>query len=113
MTDPSPGSEPSASPPTDSSKPPSSSRSPSETCANCVKIPSTPSKLPLRQCLRCHSITYCSKECQKADFKAHKKACSALAQEYSKVHTPKMASRATPKANEKGGRAIQKWEYDT
>lgn len=92
---------------------PSLSTSPLQTpklCAQCNKIPEDSLANPLRQCLRCHSISYCGKECQKAHFKTHKRVCASLAQEYSKTHEPKMAIRAPSKAGGKEGRAIQKWE---
>jgi len=45
-----------------------------QTCAQC--------KLPARhaqQCGACKSVFYCNKECQKSDWKAHKKECRLLA----------------------------------
>ncbi|KAF1915380.1 hypothetical protein BDU57DRAFT_433192, partial [Ampelomyces quisqualis] len=64
-----------------------------------------------KQCLKCHSATYCSRECQKAHFKAHKKVCAALAQQYVQANEPKMASRSS--GGGKGGareRGLQKWQ---
>lgn len=75
-------------------------------CAQCGKSPDS-----VKECIKCHSVSYCNKECQKAHFKAHKKACPILAQEYVKLHEPKMASRASGAA--KGGtreRGLQKWQ---
>ncbi|KAF2015579.1 hypothetical protein BU24DRAFT_180765 [Aaosphaeria arxii CBS 175.79] len=76
-------------------------------CAQCKKTPDS-----LKQCLKCHSVSYCNRDCQKAHFKTHKKECAALAQEYVKTHEPKMASRAPPRTGE-ARRGIGKWEYDT
>lgn len=77
-----------------------------EACAQCEK---TPESAPLKQCLKCHSVSYCSKDCQKAHFKSHKKVCASLAQEYAKAHEPKMASRAPARAGARD-RGLQKWQ---
>jgi hypothetical protein len=81
------------------------SAAPPQTCAQCTKSPDS-----LKQCTKCHSVTYCNKDCQKAHFKAHKKACPMLAQEYVKMHEPKMASKSS--ASAPGGRekGLQKWQ---
>ncbi|KAL1792449.1 hypothetical protein ACET3X_008956 [Alternaria dauci] len=86
----------------------SSSTAPPQACAQCGKSPDS-----LKQCIKCHSVTYCNKDCQKAHFKAHKKACPILAQEYVKLHEPKMASKSS--ASTAGGRerGLQKWQFDT
>ncbi|KAF2711141.1 hypothetical protein K504DRAFT_466162 [Pleomassaria siparia CBS 279.74] len=47
---------------------------PSRECEACGKIPETP-----KACPRCR-ITYCGKECQKDDWKAHKKVCAQIVQ---------------------------------
>lgn len=31
----------------------------------------------LMKCSRCHKVAYCSKDCQRLDWKNHKRACSA------------------------------------
>ncbi|CAN0478200.1 unnamed protein product, partial [Ectocarpus sp. 8 AP-2014] len=31
-----------------------------------------------KRCSQCHAVGYCSRECQKADWKKHRKACSAV-----------------------------------
>ncbi|KAM0753429.1 SET domain-containing protein [Meredithblackwellia eburnea MCA 4105] len=49
-------------------------------CSFCFRSPSetnTPSR-HLLQCARCKTIKYCSLECQKADWAAHKPECAAL-----------------------------------
>jgi hypothetical protein len=76
----------------------------SPACAQCAASPDS-----LKQCIKCHSVWYCNRECQKAHFKTHKKACAGLAQEYVKTHEPKMASRAPPRETGKG-KGIGKWE---
>jgi hypothetical protein len=31
-------------------------------------------------CSRCQAVRYCSRECQRTDWKAHKRLCAAVAQ---------------------------------
>lgn len=31
--------------------------------------------MPLKQCAKCNATPYCSRDCQKADWKTHKKIC--------------------------------------
>jgi len=79
-------------------------------CQNCNK---SSSELDLSKCTKCKSVSYCSKDCQKKDFKAHKKVCPRLAQEWSLgMGNIKMATRSSGagRVREKG---IGKWEYDT
>ena len=49
-------------------------RAASEVCAVCRKDNTDPST-PLQRCARCKTQCYCSRECQKADWKMHKKSC--------------------------------------
>ena len=35
----------------------------------------------MNRCGRCHDTTYCSRDCQRADWKSHRVSCQALAQE--------------------------------
>lgn len=44
-------------------------------CANC-----NASDVPLLQCARCKSVSYCNKSCQKLGWEVHKQACARLAQ---------------------------------
>jgi splicing suppressor protein 51 len=44
-------------------------------CATCKK---TGTETPnLKRCAKCKTTYYCSPDCQKADWKSHKKQCSA------------------------------------
>jgi hypothetical protein len=43
-------------------------------CANCKKAATN--EIKLSKCSRCKAVSYCSKECQKADWKMHKQSCS-------------------------------------
>jgi len=83
----------------------SSSSAPPQACAQCGKSPDT-----LKQCIKCHSVTYCNKDCQKAHYKAHKKACPMLAQEYVRLHEPKMASKSSSSAPGARDKGLQKWQ---
>lgn len=98
------------------SKTAENSNSASETsrnqCANCHTRETT--DVPLKPCNKCQTSPYCSRDCQKVDWKRHKKECPLLAQTYAQTHEPKMAiTRAPPKNTGKGGKSIGKWEYDT
>jgi hypothetical protein len=42
-------------------------------CANCHKKDSE--NQSFKQCSKCHMVSYCCRECQKSDWKKHKKAC--------------------------------------
>lgn len=44
-------------------------------CENCGRKPS--GEKALSACARCKGVRYCSQECQKVDWKAHKKNCKA------------------------------------
>ena len=81
-------------------------------CASCAKKETDPENPILRPCITCKSVSYCSRDCKKANAKAHKKACAAAAQEYMKTATVKMASRAAPKA-ETHDKGLRKWQFDT
>ncbi|OCL06400.1 putative MYND domain protein [Glonium stellatum] len=44
-------------------------------CASCAKTDSDPN-INLKRCAKCQTTHYCSRECQKADWKVHKKVCA-------------------------------------
>ena len=83
-----------------------------EQCTNCHALENADQQL--KPCTKCQTTLYCSRDCQKAGWKYHKKECPSLAQIYAQTHEPKMAvTRAPPKSTGRGGKSIGKWEYDT
>ncbi|KAH7086411.1 hypothetical protein FB567DRAFT_444522 [Paraphoma chrysanthemicola] len=48
-------------------------------CAACKKTAAAANLNNLKACARCKTTQYCSRDCQKADWKAHKKICSTNA----------------------------------
>ncbi|TVY33340.1 hypothetical protein LSUB1_G007095 [Lachnellula subtilissima] len=88
-------------------------------CAHCGNLETNPGErsgdkppVQLKPCPKCHTALYCSRDCQKAAFKQHKKTCAADAQEYAKTANLKMAAPAGPKKDGwRGG--LQKWQFDT
>lgn len=64
-------------------------------CAMCGSF-DVSGKTPLKQCV-CRVVAYCSKDCQKAHWKKHKKSCSA--NKKGKLETP-AAAAAAPKLSE-------------
>ncbi|KAF8245033.1 hypothetical protein K440DRAFT_604316 [Wilcoxina mikolae CBS 423.85] len=45
-----------------------------DSCAHCKKTAAADSS-PLKRCAKCKSTSYCSRSCQKSDWKVHKKTC--------------------------------------
>ncbi|TVY14237.1 hypothetical protein LARI1_G006556 [Lachnellula arida] len=69
-------------------------------------------RIQLKPCPKCHTALYCSRDCQKAAFKKHKKTCAVHAQEYARTANLKMAAPSGPKKDGwRGG--LQKWQFDT
>ena len=55
-------------------------------CAGCKK-PQSDLQNSLKRCGKCQTQSYCSRDCQKADWKAHKKICASNQQGKSKATT--------------------------
>jgi splicing suppressor protein 51 len=62
-------------------------------CANCAKTKSDLG-IDLKRCAKCQTTHYCSRECQKADWKCHKRACASYAASASAPATPSMSTTA-------------------
>ncbi|RKF53959.1 putative mynd domain [Erysiphe neolycopersici] len=93
---------------------PSSSSTLLDRCAKCGTTSQT-NKL-LKKCNKCQSVAYCTRECQKTDFKSHKRACAAAAQLYASTANFHMeTTRASRDKNVKDGfkKGLQKWQFDT
>jgi hypothetical protein len=90
----------------------SSSATPTKKCASCGTPESDPEK-PLKPCSKCQTVRYCSRDCQKKDWKVHKKTCASAAQIYAQTADLKPASapRVPKKEGHRGG--LQKWQFDT
>jgi len=89
----------------------SSTSQPTNKCASCNAPEADPEK-PLKPCTKCQTVRYCSRDCQKKDFKVHKKICAAAAQIYAQNANLKPAApRAPKKEGHRGG--LQKWQFDT
>jgi hypothetical protein len=88
-----------------------SSPPPTTKCACCSTAETDPEK-PLKPCAKCQTVRYCSRDCQKKDWKLHKKVCATAAQIYAQNANIKPAApRAPKKEGHRGG--LQKWQFDT
>lgn len=47
-----------------------------DACAHCSKTAADCNVATLNQCAKCKTTRYCSRDCQKADWKVHKKMCA-------------------------------------
>eukprot|EP00978_Attheya_sp_CCMP212_P016325 scaffold42639_cov37-Attheya_sp.AAC.8 len=55
-------------------------------CRHCNKMETSQEfQMALKQCSRCGNAFYCSKECQVADWKSHKKYCKPVTKEHAKM----------------------------
>lgn len=71
----------------------------SQQCANCAKAGTTENGL--KRCAKCKTTLYCSRDCQKSDWKTHKKICASNAARNATSSTapstaPSSASRGPP-----------------
>lgn len=73
-------------------------------CDGCKKTESK--DLSLKKCNRCKSASYCSRECQKSNWKAHKKFCVATAQANAAPSAPSTIQQNTAQANNRARRAL-------
>jgi len=75
----------------------------SRECAHCQKLepPQASTGTPgyLKQCAKCRSVLYCSRDCQKVDWKRHKKHCGTRATEATAPQSPPSTSQGS-EANE-------------
>ena len=55
-------------------------------CRYCAKVQDAEAEadadMAFQQCSGCHAVRYCSKDCQKADWKKHKKMCGPDAKDF-------------------------------
>ncbi|KAK2598145.1 hypothetical protein QQS21_005696 [Conoideocrella luteorostrata] len=71
-----------------------------EGCTSCRK---SPPEVVLKRCAKCSTTTYCSRDCQKADWKGHKKICGGRADARSSAADGSAAAKLSPpKGLEKG-----------
>ncbi|KAI1128618.1 putative MYND domain protein [Nemania abortiva] len=68
-----------------------------DTCNNCQKASAN-----LKRCAKCSTTPYCSRDCQKADWKAHKKICGKQAHEHSGAGSGPSASAGATLSPPKG-----------
>ncbi|OAQ57975.1 MYND domain-containingprotein [Purpureocillium lilacinum] len=69
-------------------------------CNNCKK--SAP-EVDLKRCEKCSTTPYCSRECQKADWKAHKKVCGKRAEATTSIQDGCRTTNLSPPKGLEGG----------
>lgn len=65
------------------------------TMSACEKCNKSPPEVSLKHCAQCSTTPYCSRECQKADWKVHKKLCGKQTSESGTGSTPGTESNPT------------------
>lgn len=72
----------------------------SEAPAECSTCRKTPRELanPLKRCAKCSNQWYCSRECQKADWKGHKKVCGSARVESAPISQAAPSSDSQPRS---------------
>ncbi|KAJ9663396.1 hypothetical protein H2201_005604 [Coniosporium apollinis] len=68
------------------------------TCASCARPESGPDE-KLKRCAKCQTTQYCSRECQKADWKTHKKVCVSNAAAAAASSTTSSATSNNPSSS--------------
>jgi splicing suppressor protein 51 len=69
-------------------------------CTICNK---SPPEVTLKRCAKCSQTPYCSRDCQKADWKAHKKICGRQANDTSSSSDRSGAAKLSPPRGLKQG----------
>ncbi|KAL5398906.1 hypothetical protein PMIN03_012734 [Paraphaeosphaeria minitans] len=67
------------------------------TCAKCNETAAAKNVADLKLCARCKTTRYCGRDCQKADWKTHKKACSTYAAETFRTSTEHSSTYSAPR----------------
>lgn len=71
---------------------------PLPSCANCKETAAAKNLESLKACSRCKTTLYCGRDCQKADWKAHKKSCSGGGTEgFANTKTEHSSSYSSPR----------------
>ena len=70
-------------------------------CAACKKTAAAANVAALKQCAKCKSTQYCSRDCQKADWKVHKKICSRnAANAFVEANAEHSSTYSSPRLND-------------
>lgn len=67
-----------------------------QSCANCKKTATELNTTNLKNCAKCKVTLYCCRDCQKADWKAHKKVCASQANAGAAANTANSSSYSAP-----------------